>query len=150
MRFLEQKAAVGAVILLLATVSTAKHSHNSLQLDILERRHAHNHMRLHASRRAESEKEQTLEKRTTCEFPTDAGLVAIDPSGQNAGWAMSPDESCTAGNYCPYACPPGELMAQWDPKATSYSYPASMVCIFYISTCHEAILTTIEWRSILW
>lgn len=38
---------------------------------------------------------------------------------------MSPDQQCTAGNYCPYACPPGQLMAQWDKSATSYTYPQS-------------------------
>lgn len=38
---------------------------------------------------------------------------------------MSPDQPCTPGNWCPYACPPGQLMAQWDPEATSYTYPQS-------------------------
>jgi len=129
MRFSEQKAAVGAAILLLATLSEATHSHHKpLHLEVLERRHAHNHMKLHASPRAENHDEsKLLDKRSTCAFPTNAGLVPVNPSGQNAGWAMSPDETCTAGKYCPYACPPGELMAQWDPSATSYTYPASMV-----------------------
>lgn len=62
-----------------------------------------------------------------CAFPYDAGLVAVTPGAANAGWAMSPDEPCEPGNYCPYACPPGQVMAQWDPKATSYTYPQSMV-----------------------
>lgn len=31
--------------------------------------------------------------------------------------------------YCPYACPPGMLMAQWDPDATEYKYPQSMVSL---------------------
>lgn len=61
----------------------------------------------------------------TCAFPTDAGLVAVTPDSSNAGWAMSPDQKCTAGSYCPYACPPGKVMAQWDPSATSYTYPQS-------------------------
>ncbi|RMI94333.1 hypothetical protein BD777DRAFT_120082 [Yarrowia lipolytica] len=61
-----------------------------------------------------------------CAFPTNEGLVSVDPSGENAGWAMSPDQPCEPGKYCPYACPPGQLMGQWDPKATSYSYPLSM------------------------
>lgn len=39
---------------------------------------------------------------------------------------MSPDEPCTPGKYCPYACPPGQLMNQWDPDAKAYTYPASM------------------------
>ncbi|KAG5373426.1 hypothetical protein CJU90_1126 [Yarrowia sp. C11] len=61
-----------------------------------------------------------------CSFPSDEGLVSVDASGMNAGWAMSPDEPCEPGKFCPYACPPGQLMGQWDPKATSYSYPLSM------------------------
>ncbi|BFZ63315.1 hypothetical protein YB2330_004437 [Saitoella coloradoensis] len=68
-----------------------------------------------------------LEKRTTtCAFPTDAGLVSVTPDASNAGWAMSPDQPCTAGMYCPYACPAGQVAMQWDPTATSYTYPASM------------------------
>ncbi|KAG7886523.1 hypothetical protein KL938_000176 [Ogataea parapolymorpha] len=57
-----------------------------------------------------------------CSFPTDKGLVKIS-SVNGGGWAQ--DKSCTPGNYCPYACPPGKLMAQWNPKVTSYSYPGS-------------------------
>ncbi|PGH11027.1 hypothetical protein AJ80_07303 [Polytolypa hystricis UAMH7299] len=71
--------------------------------------------------------ESVLDRRGgQCEFPSDAGLVAVTPNEQNAGWAMSPDQPCKPGNYCPYACPAGEVMAQWDPDATSYTYPASM------------------------
>lgn len=67
-----------------------------------------------------------LEKRgNTCSFPTNDNLVAITPNSGNGGWAMSPDETCTSGNYCPYACPPGQLAAQWDTKSTSYTYPES-------------------------
>ncbi|KAK6459221.1 uncharacterized protein RJT20DRAFT_132364 [Scheffersomyces xylosifermentans] len=62
---------------------------------------------------------------STCSFPTDAGLIAVTPDSSNAGWAMSHDQSCTPGSYCPYACPPGQVMAQWDPSATSYTYPQS-------------------------
>lgn len=66
-----------------------------------------------------------------CQFPTDAGLVAVTPKAMNAGWAMSPDQPCKPDSYCPYACPPGQVMAQWDPKATAYTYPASMVRLNY-------------------
>lgn len=65
----------------------------------------------------------TLDK---CKFPVDAGLVSVTPNKPNAGWAMSPDQQCLPGKYCPYACPPGQIMAQWDPEATSYTYPLSM------------------------
>jgi hypothetical protein len=67
-----------------------------------------------------------LQKRSNqCQFPTNAGLVAVTPNKQNAGWAMSPDQPCKPGMYCPYACPAGQVGLQWDPKATSYSYPIS-------------------------
>ena len=62
-----------------------------------------------------------------CTFPTDAGLVSVTPDQENAGWAMSPNQPCLPGNYCPYACPPGQVSMQWDPDATSYTYPLSMV-----------------------
>lgn len=51
--------------------------------------------------------------------------MTITPSKLNAGWALSPDQECTAGSYCPYACPPGQLMNQWKPGST-YVYPDSM------------------------
>ncbi|EAW07438.1 SUN domain-containing protein [Aspergillus clavatus NRRL 1] len=94
---------------------------------------ASGHARLHQSRHQHggihsvAEVGAPLEKRGgKCEFPTDAGLVAVTPNMKNAGWAMSPDQPCEPGHYCPYACPPGQVSMQWDPKATSYSYPKSM------------------------
>lgn len=60
-----------------------------------------------------------------CAFPEEAGLVAITPGSTNAGWAMSPDQECTAGSYCPFACPSGQVMNQWKP-GTTYVYPESM------------------------
>ena len=60
-----------------------------------------------------------------CSFPSDEGLVAVTPGAANGGWAMSPDQECTAGTYCPYACPPGQVMAQWKPGST-FTYPSSM------------------------
>lgn len=124
MRLLEMQAAIGTAILLLSSPCDAKPGHRLSHLDIFEKRHSH---RRHSSPRAEVN-ETGLQKRTTCAFPTNAGLVAVTPNESNGGWALSPDQSCTAGSYCPYACPPGEVMAQWNPKATSYTYPLSMVC----------------------
>ncbi|KAL2691730.1 hypothetical protein Neosp_002119 [[Neocosmospora] mangrovei] len=61
-----------------------------------------------------------------CEFPTDdPNMVAVTPDEKNAGWAMSPDQECKPGSYCPFACKPGMVMNQWDPDST-YDYPASM------------------------
>lgn len=97
---------------LIAAVEAAKHGHG----------HSHGH-----GHRGHSI-DAPLEKRGgSCQFPSDAGLVAVTPNLLNGGWAMSPDQKCTPGNYCPYACPPGQVSMQWDPDATSYSYPKSMV-----------------------
>lgn len=68
---------------------------------------------------------QLFKRADTCSFPTDKGLVAVQTKGQNAGWAMHSDQECTYGSWCPYACPPGQLMGQWDTSVTSYSYPSS-------------------------
>lgn len=73
--------------------------------------------------------DRPIQKRTgKCQFPEEAGLVSVG-GGSNGGWAMSPDQCCEPGGYCPYACPPGQLSMQWDPKATSYTYPQSMVSV---------------------
>ena len=125
MKALDIQAAIGTAVLLLSLPCDAKHSHGLSHLDVLGKRH--NHKRIHASHRVETI-EDGLEKRGSCEFPTNAGLVAVTPGSSNAGWAMSPDQPCTPGNYCPYACPSGQVMAQWNPLATSYTYPLSMVC----------------------
>ncbi|KAF4966954.1 hypothetical protein FSARC_5439 [Fusarium sarcochroum] len=68
-----------------------------------------------------------LEKREgQCQFPTDdPNMVAVTPDEKNGGWAMSPDQECKPGSYCPFACKPGMVMNQWDPDST-YDYPASM------------------------
>ncbi|KAJ2780032.1 hypothetical protein H4R18_003687 [Coemansia javaensis] len=63
-------------------------------------------------------------------FPWSAGnadrVVPITPGAKNAGWAMSPDQQCTAGSWCPYACEPGYYAAQWDPQALVYNGKGSM------------------------
>ncbi|KAI9801451.1 MAG: hypothetical protein M1833_002683 [Piccolia ochrophora] len=106
----------------------AEAKHGNVHLSSFERRHVHHHaMRMSRSENPLEEALSPVEKRSgKCQFPSDAGLVAVTPDKQNAGWAMSPDQPCKPGNYCPYACPPGELMAQWDPKAIKYEYPMSM------------------------
>ncbi|ODV84241.1 hypothetical protein CANARDRAFT_29393 [[Candida] arabinofermentans NRRL YB-2248] len=79
----------------------------SLALPASSYRHSHH---AHADKRS-----------NTCSFPTDKGFVEIN-NGNN-GWAQS--SSCKAGSYCQYACPPGQLMGQWNPSVTTYSYPGS-------------------------
>ncbi|AET37719.1 uncharacterized protein Ecym_1495 [Eremothecium cymbalariae DBVPG len=67
-----------------------------------------------------------IKREGTCSFPNSNGMVAVQTKGKNGGWAMSSDQECTYGSYCPYACPPGQLMGQWDQSSTSYTYPGSM------------------------
>lgn len=112
MRFEIASSMSAALVALFASVDAARHGHHN---------HAHHH-----EIRSEN---VTLERRSgQCQFPADVGLVPITPGAQNAGWAMSPNQPCLPGNYCPYACPPGQVSMQWDPLAISYTYPLSMVC----------------------
>lgn len=114
------QATLGSALLVLAPVCQAS-SHQHQHLHQLERKHSHLHQERH------SHENTSIEKRGgTCKFPTDDdNLVAVTPGEMNGGWAMSPDQSCTYDSYCPYACKPGMVMAQWDPDST-YTYPASM------------------------
>ncbi|ORY62912.1 uncharacterized protein BCR38DRAFT_217305 [Pseudomassariella vexata] len=95
-----------SAVLLLATgpcLATAGH-----------RNHHKRHNRGHTltTRETDVVKDRSLE---TCAFPSGKGLVAITPGSLNEGWALSPDQKCSCGSYCPYACPPGQVMAQWKP-----------------------------------
>ena len=58
----------------------------------------------------------------SCALPNSGGIVSIAPNG----WALPSNNKCEPGSYCPYACPPGQLMAQWNPSATSYEHPEDM------------------------
>ena len=142
--------AIGAALALRLPLTIAKHG--NAHLNALENRHRHSrgaHVSVAETGRAIEPRDTTVEKRGgQCQFPTDAGLVAVTPNDQNGGWAMSPDQCCEPGNYCPYACPPGQVMAQWDPDATAYTYPQSMVRL-PLSFRPGTALMTIEWRSIL-
>lgn len=116
------RALIGSILLVLAAqpsvVASAQHHH----------RHLHQHGSRNHTNGEEFElvKERKLVNRAgQCAFPESGGLVAITPGELNAGWALSPDEECTAGSWCPYACPPGQLMNQWK-KGTTYTYPESM------------------------
>ncbi|ANB13577.1 hypothetical protein AWJ20_1873 [Sugiyamaella lignohabitans] len=99
---------------------------NALPKEHLFHRHKHHAHEDNDTLDQEQTNSEPLQKRGgQCQFPTDAGLVPITPNEMNAGFAMSPNQQCTPGNWCPYACPPGQLSGQWDPAVTSYSYPGS-------------------------
>jgi len=100
------------------------------------RHHLHNHDHFHRLLKtrnpvAEEHSAASLSTRGSgsgiiCPFPSDADIVAVAANMKNAGWAIAPDIQCVAGMYCPYACPPGQVMAQWQ-EGSTYTYPASMV-----------------------
>ncbi|KAI9830831.1 MAG: hypothetical protein M1819_005356 [Sarea resinae] len=129
MKSIELTATLAVALGVLSSLAEAKHG--SAHLQALERRHQHKRAAAHASQAETAEGIEVRavhidERQSQCQFPYNEGLVAVTPGSSNAGWAMSPDQPCKPGNYCPYACPSGQLSAQWDPKATSYTYPQSM------------------------
>lgn len=98
--------------------SAASHGHRRAH-DEYAKRHSHRHQprELVGSPKAP--------RKPTCSLPDDPDLVRV-PGAKNNGFAMSPDEACEDGKWCPFACVPGKVMAQWKPN-TTYSYPESMV-----------------------
>ncbi|KAI9292985.1 hypothetical protein K502DRAFT_325543 [Neoconidiobolus thromboides FSU 785] len=52
-----------------------------------------------------------------CNLPTDENIIPITPKQMNRGWAMSPDQGCKIGGWCPYACKAGYYSAQYDESA---------------------------------
>ncbi|KAJ6789327.1 hypothetical protein PWT90_01067 [Aphanocladium album] len=117
------QAFVASAVLILTPAVDASVLHRNLHHQ--GRRHTHLHHQQH--RALESPPSSvSLVKRGTCAFPTDdPNLVAITPDQKNAGWAMSPDQSCEPGHYCPIACKEGMVMNQWE-KGSTYTYPSSM------------------------
>ncbi|KAI0882746.1 uncharacterized protein GGS22DRAFT_40014 [Annulohypoxylon maeteangense] len=128
------QAALGSAILLLnaqSCAATTGHRHHHLHL---EKKHNHIHSHGHGSAHSnvtnpkysvrDNSQLSSRDGKKTCKFPSDKGLVAVTPSGQNGGWAMAPDQKCVSGTWCPFACPSGQVMAQWKP-GTTYAYPES-------------------------
>lgn len=114
-------AALGsAALLLLAQPAGATHPHHFAHSQFHFKKHTNAHQHRHVS-----EAEGGVQKRSTCSLPDDPDLVAI-PGSMNNGFAMSPNQVCTSGTYCPIACVPGKVMNQWKPN-TTYAYPESMV-----------------------
>lgn len=126
-------ASASALLLIAGPIVEAKHGHHVLHAPLKRYEAGHAHPVRHRSAPEAGYSGLALRspegktKGGQCQFPNDAGLVEVTPNEQNAGWAMSPDQPCTPGSYCPYACPPGQVSMQWDPSATEYSYPKSMV-----------------------
>ena len=106
-------------------------------------------MRRHARRAGHKHQHKrhdllAVKRSTQCQFPTNVGLVPVTPNQQNAGWAMSPDQPCLPGNYCPYACPSG-ILSHYD---VADGFRASVDAVG--SGCHFVYVSPqYAWRSIL-
>ena len=113
-------ASIGVALALHGSIAVAKlHTHDKLVA--VERRH-HNHQHVHRDAQpspAEIGGNEEEKRGLTCAWPSNMGLVHV-PGAMNQGWAMSPDQPCTAGNWCQYACPSGALMTSWNPAFISY------------------------------
>ncbi|KAI0109546.1 beta-glucosidase-domain-containing protein [Nemania sp. FL0031] len=134
------QAAIGSAILLLATQpcyasSEHQHQHHHLHRQLHHQHHHHHHASKRdnfspsnatVNPRYEAHRSEKLQTRggAKCEFPTTKGLFAVTPDSLNGGWALAPDQECVDGTWCPIACPPGQVMAQWKP-GTTYKYPES-------------------------
>jgi hypothetical protein len=126
MRSTTLDAAFGAALLALlgapacaSAASAFHHSHNHHHL-----LHRHSHRAVDLPKRNSNEHVH-VRTNAACPFPNDPSVVAVTPGSMNAGWALSPDQECKPGMYCPYACKPGFVMAQWKPNSI-YVYPESM------------------------
>ncbi|KAK4230086.1 hypothetical protein QBC38DRAFT_63515 [Podospora fimiseda] len=114
------QAAIGSASLLFSTQPVlADHSHNA-------HRHAHQQHAKKAihSHHADAPIGQLKPRKVACHLPDDPDLVRV-PGQVNNGFAMSPDDPCEDGKWCPLACKPGKVMAQWKP-GTGFRYPESM------------------------
>lgn len=115
MRFTILQAAIGSASLLFSASPVSAHLGHRHAHEQYAKRHGHKHQ--HAA--------ELAARKAPCSLPDDPDLVRV-PGAVNNGFAMSPDEPCEDGKWCPIACVPGKLMAQWKPN-TTYSYPESMV-----------------------
>lgn len=119
MKLTALQAALGSAALLMsAQPAGATHSHHLAHTQYGKKHsHLHRHQDL-------IEGPQALKKRGVCSLPDHPDLIKV-PGQKNNGFAMSPDQECADGGYCPIACVPGKVMAQWKPN-TTYKYPESM------------------------
>lgn len=116
------QAAIGSASLLFcAQPVSATHGHRHAH-EHLARRHGHGHYHQHA---VEPVNASSVKKRGTCSLPTHPDIIPV-PGAMNNGFAIPGDRECSDGSYCPYACVPGKVMAQWQPNS-KYVYPESMV-----------------------
>ncbi|KAK3391006.1 hypothetical protein B0H63DRAFT_129789 [Podospora didyma] len=121
MKLTALQAAIGSASVLFSTSASAAANHGHRHAhEQYGKRHGHlNHTAVEVIDAPEIEK-----RGAPCYLPDHPDLVKV-PGAMNNGFAMSPDEPCVDGKWCPFACVPGKVMAQWDPDSR-YVYPQSM------------------------
>lgn len=140
------KAAVGSALILFSAQPAEAHDGTHRHLHKLK-------SGLGPNEEIETLAERDVIKRTSdgkaiCSLPSDGDLVKV-PGAMNNGFAMSPDQACVEGSYCPIACKAGKVMAQWEPDST-YTYPSSMVRTSPTSRTVARRLTSSERWLVLW
>lgn len=124
MKITTLQAAIGSASLLFSAQPAAANLGHRHAHEQYAKRHGHGHG--HSHRVADAvEAPKVVARKAPCALPDHPDLVRV-PGADNHGFAMSPDEPCEDGKWCPLACVSGKLMAQWKPN-TTYSYPESMV-----------------------
>lgn len=122
-----------SVLAALLAVASLVSAHSEYEFFPIRNRHARRagHKHLHKKH----PDLPAVKRQSQCQFPTNVGLVPVTPSDQNAGWAMSPNQPCLPGNYCPYACPPGMGSSSYAVNyvRTSYGTMESRCYVIYVS-----------------
>jgi hypothetical protein len=143
---MKSAAVIVTLLTLFTSTLSAQSEHQAFPLRHRHARrsgHKHTHKRHHAL--------PAVKRSGQCPFPTDCGLVPVTPEAQNAGWAMSPDQPCTPGNFCPYACPSGISLGKYGLICrTSYGTVGS--CCYFIrvssqygmSLCNRSNNSTVD------
>ncbi|UNI21687.1 hypothetical protein JDV02_007656 [Purpureocillium takamizusanense] len=119
-----QALLASATIALSGTGVEASSAHQRLHQ--LDRKVSHLGGHGHAHAHFQSENESVKKRAGTCSFFQHESVLAVTPSGMNAGWGIPSDRECTCGSYCPYVCKSPLLLAQWKP-GTTYKPAESML-----------------------
>ncbi|ROT39446.1 hypothetical protein SODALDRAFT_339772 [Sodiomyces alkalinus F11] len=122
MKPLDPRAILGAAALLLLSASESNaHTHDAHRRAHVHHRHVHSHG---SQTDAHHLVQRNAQGKALCSLPNHPDLVRV-PGLLNNGFAMSPDQECVEGIWCPIACKAGKVMAQWEP-GSSFTYPSSM------------------------
>ncbi|KAK4126570.1 glycoside hydrolase family 132 protein [Parathielavia appendiculata] len=122
MRFTTLQAAIGSASILFSAQPVSANLGHRHAHDQYAKRHGHGH----GHQAAEVlDAPKVAPRKARCTLPDHPDLVRV-PGEKNNGFAMSPDQPCEDGTWCPLACVSGKVMAQWKPN-TTYNPNESML-----------------------